>query len=325
MKTCPNCRRTYTDEALSFCLHDGSPLVAAPVAPPVYNPSAPTGGSSPGSRYANPPIDPRVPGAPMVNQMRQATSWSPMGGPQQPRRSVWPWIIGIVAILGFMAFGVLILFFALANVNRNRNLNANVANRNTNQWNANANPGRPSFVDDFSSPDWTTGTYPYGKAWYKDDEFHLHANRGGFIAMYAPSQKYQTENAIVRVTARNVDGVTPTAGYGLLIHSDRSKETKAINNYSFLIRTGSDPAYQIVQNRGGKQYPVVTWTTTPYLRGGANTNQLEVSSRNSQITFSVNGHQLTSFKGMSDALRGITGFYSTDASEVAFDDLEIVR
>jgi hypothetical protein len=27
MKTCPSCNRSYTDEALNFCLQDGSPLV----------------------------------------------------------------------------------------------------------------------------------------------------------------------------------------------------------------------------------------------------------------------------------------------------------
>src|SRR5260370_32729369 len=30
MKRCPQCNRTYTDDALSFCLDDGSPLAAAP-------------------------------------------------------------------------------------------------------------------------------------------------------------------------------------------------------------------------------------------------------------------------------------------------------
>jgi hypothetical protein len=249
-----------------------------------------------------------------------------MPGPPPARRSVWPWIIGIVAILGFMGFGVLILIFALAGMN-SRNANANtrppVANRNTN-WNANANPGG-SFRDDFRTEDWTAGTYTYGTAWYVNDEYHMHATKGGYIAMYGPSQKYQTENATVRVTMRSVDGSSPTTGYGLLIHGERSKQSKAIGNYAFLIRTGSTPAYQVVQNREGKPYPLVTWTTTPYLRGGSNPNQVEVVSRNGQLSFSVNGHQLTSFSGLPNAMRGVAGFYTTDANEIAFDDLEIIR
>ena len=30
MKRCPQCNRTYADDALSFCLDDGSPLATAP-------------------------------------------------------------------------------------------------------------------------------------------------------------------------------------------------------------------------------------------------------------------------------------------------------
>src|SRR2546428_8515363 len=29
MKRCPNCKRTFADDTLSFCLDDGTPLVAA--------------------------------------------------------------------------------------------------------------------------------------------------------------------------------------------------------------------------------------------------------------------------------------------------------
>jgi hypothetical protein len=39
MKRCPQCNRTYSDDALSFCLDDGSPLVSA-TAPSSLDPSA---------------------------------------------------------------------------------------------------------------------------------------------------------------------------------------------------------------------------------------------------------------------------------------------
>ena len=39
MKRCPQCNRTYTDDALSFCLDDGSPLVGT-AAPSSFDPSA---------------------------------------------------------------------------------------------------------------------------------------------------------------------------------------------------------------------------------------------------------------------------------------------
>ena len=39
MKRCPQCNRTYSDDALSFCLDDGSPLVSA-AAPSSFDPNA---------------------------------------------------------------------------------------------------------------------------------------------------------------------------------------------------------------------------------------------------------------------------------------------
>lgn len=262
----------------------------------------------------------------MVNQMRNSQSWSPMPGPQQPKRSVWPWIIGIVAILGVMGVGVVILIVALAGMNSNRNSNTNtrLVNRNANQWNANVSSA-PAFSDDFSTQNWQTGTYAYGTAWYKDDEYHVRANRGGYLVMYAPNKSYQTENATVRVTTRSVEGVSPTAGYGLVVHSQKSNATQAISNYAFLIRTGDTPDFQVLHHLGGKKYTVKEWSRSPYIRSGANTNQLQVTARNSLLTFSVNGHELTTLTAMPDSVRGLVGFYTTDANDVAFDDLEIIR
>jgi hypothetical protein len=153
----------------------------------------------------------------------------------------------------------------------------------------------------------------------------MHANPGGYIAMYAPNQNYRTENARVRITTWSVDGVSPASGYGLLVHSERTKDSKAIGNYAFLIRTGSVPEFQVIQNRGGSKYTVKGWTKSPYIRSGTNSNQLEVVTKDSLITFYINGHEMTTLTAMTDSLRGIAGFYTTDAGEVAFDDLEISR
>src|SRR5467141_896529 len=99
MKRCPQCNRTYTDDALSFCLDDGSPLAAtsAPLAgdsgATVQYPSArdtspqPTIAFNPGQ--APPPPPPPTPAA-----------WSPM--PQPQKRSVWPWLLGIGAVVVFI-------------------------------------------------------------------------------------------------------------------------------------------------------------------------------------------------------------------------------
>jgi len=277
MKRCPNCSRTYTDDSLSFCLEDGTPLLGVDAPPPAYDPGATR--RYPAARDANPPASvPYRPETPLVNQMRATPAWSPMPVPQQRQRSVWPWIIGGVAIVGFMGFGLLILVLALANMNTNsNNRNSRLANRNGNSANANVNSATAAeFSDDFSTEKWGTGAYAYGTLWYHDGEYHMHAINGGYILMLGPNQNYDTGNGVVRVTARSVDGVSPNSGYGLVVHAEKSGDKNEQLHYAFLIRTNSKPAYKVVQNRGDTQKQIIAWTTSPIIRSGTNPNQLEV-------------------------------------------------
>src|SRR5438874_2340886 len=177
MKRCPQCNRTYDDDALSFCLDDGSPLVST-IAPSSFDPSATV--QYPQSRETSPP---------------------PMAQPQ--KRSAWPWILGIGAVLVFLGIGLVILVFAIASVtsdnsnNRNaNNSNSRVANRNTNantnkntntentNENANTRSTLTTFTDEFSTETWGVGTSQYGKTSYQDEEYHMHATKGGYIVMY---------------------------------------------------------------------------------------------------------------------------------------------
>lgn len=338
MKRCPNCNRTYTDDALSFCLEDGTPLLGVDAPPPAYDSEATV--QYPGARDANPPptVAYHQP-TPAVNQVRPAPAWSPMPSPLPRKRSVWPWIIGGVAIVGVMGIGFLILIVALANMNtnsnnRNSNVNSRLANRNLNANSnanvANENAGDESattadFKDDFSTESWGMGTYEYGEISYKDDEYRMHANKGGYIVMYGPNKSYETENATVRVTTRSVDGISPSSGYGLVVHGEKSKDKKELEDYAFLIFTGENPAYEIVQHRGGTQTTVVGWTKSSVIRSGSSTNQLEVRSKDKLLTFYINGQYMTSITDTAGFLRGLAGFYASDANEVAFDDLEIIR
>ena len=40
MKRCPTCNRTFTDDALSFCLDDGAPLLTISDVPSSFDPGA---------------------------------------------------------------------------------------------------------------------------------------------------------------------------------------------------------------------------------------------------------------------------------------------
>lgn len=250
------------------------------------------------------------------------------------KRSVWPWILGIGAVLAFMGIGVVILVIVLASMadnnnnsaNTNSNANSNRANRNSNAANTNANTRSTlaSHTDDFSDETWYTGSSQYGRTWYEDDEYHITASNNGYIVMYAPDKsEYYDDNATVRVTVRSVEGESPDSGYGLLVHGAR--ENNQFRDYGFLIYTGDSPKYAIVQHKNSAETKLVSWTGTSTIRTGTTPNQLEVRIRDRRLDFYINGQFVTSITDSEDFLRGRVGFYSSDTNEVAFDDLEISR
>jgi hypothetical protein len=135
VKRCPTCNRTFNEEHLSFCIDDGTPLVA--VVPPddettVVRSNANDGtaiGHSHGSADQEPtPYQPPsyVPPAPYNKKSTRA----------------WPWVLGIFGVLFIVFLGLGIAAVALlprlmrtSNANRNANVDTNVERRN----NSNAN------------------------------------------------------------------------------------------------------------------------------------------------------------------------------------------
>jgi hypothetical protein len=335
MKRCPQCNRTYADDALSFCLDDGSPLLSTS-GPPPSDPSATV--QYPSARDTSPPPTMAFLPAQAAPPPPPPPAWSPMPPPAPQKRSVWPWLLGIGAVLVFMGIGVVILIFAVASMTNANNSNSNnsnsrVANRNTNKntnsengnENTNTRSTLSSFTDDFSKQTWGTGPSQYGNIWYQDEEYHMHATKGGFIVMYAPDNKkeYNDENATVRVGLRSIDGNPPVTGYGLVVHGE--KKDGKLEDYGFLIYSGDNPKYKIVVHKGGAETKVVDWTPTSTIRTGTSPNQIEVRIRDRKLDFYINGQFVTSITDAEGYLRGRVGLYTSDAGEVAFDDLEISK
>lgn len=79
MKRCPTCNRTFTDEHLSFCIDDGTPLV-------MVQGDDDEELTQVGSGYESKSPPPYQP-----------PSYVPPGGGEQ-RRS-WPWVVGILGVL----------------------------------------------------------------------------------------------------------------------------------------------------------------------------------------------------------------------------------
>src|SRR5258707_9138802 len=123
MKRCPQCNRSYADDALSFCLDDGSPLLSTS-APTPSDPSAtiqypqPRDTSPPQATIAFNPgqaAPPPPPAPPPV--------WNPMPPAVPQQRSVLPWGIGIGAAFVFMGFGEKFLIFSAASITYDNNGN----------------------------------------------------------------------------------------------------------------------------------------------------------------------------------------------------------
>jgi hypothetical protein len=345
MKQCPQCNRTYTDDALSFCLDDGSPL-ATVSAPPAGDSGATVQYPAARDTSPQPTIAYRPGQAPPPSQPPTPMGWTPTAMPPPQKRSVWPWLLGIGAVVVFIGIGLVILIFAIASITRNSNNNnrAGANNSNNSNWrsanrnsnsnsnssltstNTNSNSGSSSssFSDDFSAKSWGTGSSQYGDTWYQNDEYHMHAVKDGYIVMYAPDRgDYKLESGTVRVTLRSVEGTSPNAGYGLTVYGER-KEGK-LEDYGFLIYTGDSPQYKIVEHKGGVEAKLVDWTRTNAIRSGSSTNQIEIRVRDHKFDFYVNGQFITSITDSEGYKRGLVGFYTSGTPEVAFDDLQITR
>lgn len=349
MKRCPTCNRTYTDLSLNFCLEDGTPLQSdAPGADPnatLRYPSARDTAEPPPTEIyrpaTTPPPRPAPPPPPPPTQSEQyPQQWSPTPtqAPRKKSNAVW-WILGGLAALVVIGVGLVVMIIALASLssNTNGNLNANTretnrnanvtANVNANSNTANANtivtPSGP-IVDDFSEKKWNIGNSQFGRMWYDNGEYHMSSKPQTYIVMYAPSSDYSTENATVKVTARSVDGSVPSAGFGLVVHGGYSK-AKRIEDYGLLIYPGDQPEYEIVMHKDGNQSSLVTRTPSSAIKSGSSPNELEVRIKGSELSFYANGQLLTRITDTENYRRGLAGFYTSDGTEVAFDNLEIDR
>jgi hypothetical protein len=307
------------------------------------------GGPS-GSQYGG-PASGQFPPPPQPGQYAPTPGW---GGPQPPppyaaapkKSSALPWVLGGLGLLVVLGIGAAVLVGILASMGSNTNKNnsnnsnqvSNKSNRNgsannsnnannsnssnANNANSTASSGKPVASDDFSSEAWWTGSADVGTASYQNSEYHLRATSTGYMVIYGPDT-FRTEDATTRVTARSVSS-SPENGYGLAVFGEMSKK-KELEDYCFLIRTTSTPAYKIVTHRGGKETVIVDWTDASQLRSGTSPNQLEVRTSGTQAAFYINGQYITTIEAAAGYALGLAGFYTSGSEEVAFDDLQILK
>lgn len=336
MKQCPACNRTYTDDAQLFCLEDGTQLIPASFgggsSPSSFDPNA-TLAYNP-TRDTNPPPESFYPQAPLA-QTPASPAWSPTPytPPVQPahKPNARPWIIGAIVGVIVLGIGIVVLLSIIGRDSADKNSNNKsgnpVATNSTNRSPTSA----PSTVlkDDFSAQNWPTGDAAYG-SFYQDGEYHMKGRPKLYVFMFPLNNSangllnYSTKDATVKVTARNVDGKSPEYGYGLIAHGKLNGNGN-LEGYGFLIYTGAQPKYEIVNFIDGKSTNVVNWTPSTLIRTGTNSNQIEVRTKGSQLSMYVNGQFLKSITDTSNYANGYVGLYTSETNEVAFDDMEIDR
>jgi hypothetical protein len=340
MKRCPSCNRSYTDTSLNFCLEDGTPLVAD--VPPPIDPNATMRYPTTRETSEPPPTEIYRPDSPLISQpptpaLPRQQQWTPTPSAVPPKKSnaIW-WILGGLLAVGIIGVGIVVMIIALASMSatntnnsnitiRNENRNANVvANTNVSNTNTNSNSLQPNFSDDFSEQHWGTGDSRFGKIWYAGDEYHMSSKDRTFIVMYAPSDQYSTENATVKVMARSVDGTVPSSGFGLMVHCAQSK-AKQLEDYALLVYPSEEPEYEVIMHKDGNQTSLVNRTKSSAIRSGTSPNQLEIRIKGTELSFYVNGQYLTQITDTANYKVGRVGFYTSDVTEVAFDNLEIDR
>jgi hypothetical protein len=330
MKRCPTCNRDYTDESLSYCLDDGSPLATMGGATtPGYDPNATLVINT--SRPTDPDPPPNY-SAGGFSQPQNPT-WELPGGPPKRSNLVW-WVLGIsgglVIIVGGIAVLIGVIGYASLSGNSNNQNERNSNNSNQQQTKKDpvtttADDGRKlALKDDFSEQKWAISNESYGKSSYVAGSYQLEGIPERYFVIYGPSDNYLTdENTTVNVTVRNVTSKSTNYGFGLAVHG-KVAGTNA-NDYAFLIITGDDPQFTIVLHDNGQTTTVQPWTKSSLIRTGTTPNELSVKLAAGEMTFSINGQLATSVKNSAGLSGGRIGLCLHDSYPVAFDDLEIYR
>src|SRR6266446_776060 len=106
MKRCPTCKRTFEDDTLSYCLDDGTPLVATTRPDSeetlMLPSSSDRGAGIPDTQPYNQPSGRST----LASDPRQSAMPQQYATPS-PQRSAWPWLLAITAVL-LLGFGVIV-------------------------------------------------------------------------------------------------------------------------------------------------------------------------------------------------------------------------
>ena len=312
MKTCPNCRRTYDDDGLNFCLDDGSVLTfAASDAAPTVVMDYPRPTSPRGDR---PTLD---------TQDQAAYSMQP----KKKSSKTWVWVLGIFAILVLVCGGGMVgAFLYVASIaNTNTNVTKGTTNSSTNKGNTFTrsatpvdDPGEATEVD---LSGWVEEPQVGLDSEYVGGEFFMTTKQKGYyFVLVAKNSKFSASKA-ARVVVRNPDDSSADLGYGLVFNSDT---TPLSNDYAFLIDTVKKK-YRVVRHQNDEEKTITDWTSSNLIKAGGEPNILEARNSSDKIDLFINGQRATSVANKQGPKSGVPGLYVGEGAKIGFSKLEIVK
>lgn len=317
MKICPNCRRTYQDDGLNFCLEDGSVLRFASTEP---EPTVVM-------EYPRPTNPAQPAGVPTTPDAQNRPDYAMQ--PKKKSSRAWVWVLAIFAVLvlvcggGFAGF-----FFYVASI---ADPNSNVVRGTTNSSNARTNSvtrtPSPSAWDgagdtrlvDLSG--WVKDPTASLESEYVDDEFFMRSKQKGYYYVLVAKDAEFSGSGTSRVTVRNPDDSSAELGYGLVFHSEI---TPLVNDYAFLIDT-STKKYRVVRHDHEQEKTVTPWTSSTAIKDNGQPNLLEARNKGDKIELYINGQLATSFSNKQGPKKGVPGLYVGDGAKIGFKKLEIVK
>jgi hypothetical protein len=177
----------------------------------------------------------------------------------------------------------------------------------------------PLFEDDFnnSGSGWSASKNVERKKTYKSGKYSITVMKPNWqFISWAPRKSFPADFE-VKVDARQVAG--PTGKYGIIWGKDGD------NCYVFTI--SSDGRYRLQERvKDVLQKNPVSWTKSPTIKRGTDSNQLKVNVIGNSITLIVNDTVLTTVKGSSfgpGKIGLVGGSFDDTGVEVQFDNLII--
>ena len=307
MKICPQCRTTYDDETLNFCLEDGTMLTAAESTQP---PPATVVIPDPRSSVISEPRDTDQP---------ELTTTPRQDLPSQKGSKAWIGVLGIILGLGVLCGGGFIGLVAIGALTDESDSDdpPPISKKEEPVSKEKGDPNRRlSQEDDFS--EWSVKQTEYISSEKRDGALVLTSVDDYYYVVL--SRDFRTNNASTLLTVQNIDGEEASSGFGLVIHS--RPDAVLENGYAFLIRSDNG-TYRIVQHSRKQEKTIVDWRKSSAIKRGSSFNDLEVRADGEQMSFYINGEFIRNVKDYVRYRDGVAGIYTSDEIPIAFSKLEI--